>query len=362
MALGVGPGDEVITTPYSFFATVGAVLRLGARPVFVDIDPETCNLDPAALASKIGPRTKVILPVHLFGQSAEMGPILDIAQIRGIPVVEDAAQAIGAEYGTRRVGGLGSLGCFSFFPGKNLGAMGDAGLVVTRDESLAQAVRRLRKHGAGVKYYHEVVGGNFRLDPLQAAVLSVKLRYLDRWTAARQHNAACYRKLFASKGLSPECVRLPAERSGRHVYNQFVIRVRQRDALMAHLRMHGIGCEVYYPCPLHRQECVRRLGYGDPTRHPAENTAIAECRVPPGEETAISRCRVPGKFPQSESAARETLAIPIFPELREDELTEVVEAVASFFPRRRNAESDPARRHSLGRALKTQLASQGGCP
>jgi dTDP-4-amino-4,6-dideoxygalactose transaminase len=316
MALGVGPGDEVVTTPYSFFATAGAVVRLGARPVFVDIDADTFNLDPSGLEEKIGPRTKAILPVHLFGQSAAMGPIMEIAARRGIPVVEDAAQAIGTEYCGRRVGSLGILGCFSFFPSKNLGAMGDAGLVVTGSELLAEQLRLLRKHGAGKKYYHRRVGGNFRLDPIQAAVLAVKLPYLDGWTAARQGHADRYRELLAAARLVPEFIEIPPACGDRHIYNQFVIRARHRDALLRHLRKHEIGCEVYYPRPLHLQECFAHLGHRE------------------------------GDFPRSERAAAETLAIPVFPELREEELVEVVETIALFYRHgSRTTTPGPARRH-----------------
>jgi dTDP-4-amino-4,6-dideoxygalactose transaminase len=296
MAIGLQPGDEVITTPYTFFATAGSIARLGARPVFVDIDPQTYNLDPAKLETAITPRTRAIMPVHLFGQMADMDPILVVAERHDLYVIEDAAQAIGAEYKGRRAGSLGHLGCFSFFPSKNLGGFGDGGMVVTNDPDLADRVRLLRSHGARPKYYHKVVGGNFRLDALQAAVLRVKLKHLDAWTAVRQRNAERYRQLFTAAGVD---VGLPCDAGyGRHIYNQFVIRSRRRDALMAHLKAHGVGCEIYYPAPLHLQECFADLGY----------------KV--------------GDFPASEQAAQETLAIPIYPELSEAQQETVVRAVA----------------------------------
>ncbi len=304
MALGVGPGDEVVTTPYSFFATVGAIVRLGATPVFVDIEPATCNLDPALLADAVTPRTKAIVPVHLFGQCAEMDAILEVASRHGIAVVEDAAQAIGSEYHGRRAGTLGIAGCFSFFPSKNLGAMGDAGMVVTDDADLARRIAVLRNHGAQPKYYHPVVGGNFRLDPIQAAVLLVKLPHLDGWTAARQENARWYAEAFERSGLAPEEVApLGIRPQGRHIFNQFVVRTPRRDALMQHLRDRGIGCEIYYPQPFHRQECLAPYGF------PRDG------------------------FPHAESAADETLALPVFPELRPEERNEVLTEVCGFFGR-----------------------------
>ena len=304
MALDIGPGDEVITTPYSFFATAGRISRLGATPVFVDIDPQSYNLDPTKIEAAITKRTKAILPVHLYGQMAEMDPIMQIAQDRGLVVIEDAAQAIGAEYKGRRAGTVGHMGCFSFFPSKNLGAFGDGGMVTTNDPQLAEKLDILRKHGSKPKYYHKYVGGNFRLDALQAAVLRVKLPYLDGWTRARQENAARYRRIFVQAGLTDgdSPIILPTELpQRRHIYNQFVIRTAQRDALMAHLKKHQIGCEIYYPMPLHLQECFADLGYQM------------------------------GDLPHSESAAQETLAIPIFPELSATQQQTVVDVISDFF-------------------------------
>lgn len=311
MALDIKAGDDVITTPLSFFATVGVIVRLGARPVFVDIDPVTYNLDPSLLEAAITPRTRAILPVHLYGQCADMDPILEIATRRGLAVVEDAAQAIGSEYRDgRRAGSMGVAGCLSFFPSKNLGGLGDGGMVVTNDQILAERLRILRVHGAKPKYYHRMVGGNFRLDTLQAAVLNVKLGYLDRWTALRQQHAELYERLFEETGLVEQCsVRLPRavyKATGiahYHIYNQFVIGVSDRDQLQAHLKAKGIGTEVYYPVPLHRQECFNALGYHE------------------------------GDFPEAERASRELLALPIYPELKEDQQHYVVQMVREWFER-----------------------------
>jgi dTDP-4-amino-4,6-dideoxygalactose transaminase len=300
MALGVGPGDEVVTSTYSFFATAGAVVRRGARPVLVDIDPATFNMDPAALADAITARTKVVMPVHLFGLSADMDRILDEASRAGVAVVEDAAQAIGATYQSRPVGSLGAIGCFSFFPSKNLGAFGEAGLLTTRDGDIAARVRRLRNHGMEPKYYHQVVGGNFRMDALQAAVLRVKAPHLEAWTEARRVNAGRYRRLFAEAGLDGR-VALPHEPAGRrHIFNQFVIRTPERDQLKQHLEARGIGCEIYYPVPFHLQPCFADLGYRA------------------------------GDFPHAERAARESLAIPIYGELTIEQQRMVVAAIAEF--------------------------------
>ena len=311
MAEGIGPGDEVITTPYTFFATVGSVWRLGAKPVFVDIDAATCNIDPARIEQAVTPRTRVILPVHLFGCMASMDSIMDIAERHGLVVVEDAAQAIGAECRGRRAGSIGHYGCFSFYPSKNLPGAGDGGMVTTRDAARAQRVRRLRNHGMEPRYYHAVVGGNFRLDALQAAVVRAKLPHLDTWSEARRRNAARYDRLFEARGMVPDPVGLPRPphpvsapppaRPSRHVFNQYVIRVPRRDALMEHLKAHQIGCEVYYPVPLHRQACFRDMGHRE------------------------------GDFPGSEQAARETLAIPIYPELTEAAAGCVVDTIAAFY-------------------------------
>ena len=309
MALGVGPGDEVITTPYSFFATAGAVARLGAKPVLADIDPRSFNIDPGRIEKTVTQKTKAIIPVHLYGQSADMGPIMDIANRRKLAVIEDAAQAIGTEYNdSRRVGGLGTIGCFSFFPSKNLGCLGDGGMAVTNDPDLAERMRVLRVHGSKPKYYHTLIGGNFRLDTIQAAVLNVKLNYLDSWTKRRQENAERYEVLFRQSGLVQKSkVELPAavyRDSGvkhYHIYNQFVLRVERRDDLMAYLRQKEIGAEIYYPVPFHLQECFRYLGYKQ------------------------------GDFQESERAAGETVAIPIYPELTSAQQTEVVEGIAAFY-------------------------------
>jgi dTDP-4-amino-4,6-dideoxygalactose transaminase len=311
MALDIKSGDEVITTPLSFFATVGVIVRLGARPVFVDIDPVTYNLDPSRLEAAISPRTRAIMPVHLYGQCADMDPILEIATRCGLAVVEDAAQAIGSEYRNgHRAGSMGVAGCLSFFPSKNLGGLGDGGMVVTNDQTLAERLRILRVHGAKPKYYHRVVGGNFRLDTLQAAVLNVKLPHLDRWTALRQQHAELYEKLFRDAGLVDEKkVRLPkavykeAGIAHYHIYNQFVIGVSNRDQLQAHLKAKGIGTEVYYPVPLNRQECFNGLGYHE------------------------------GDFPEAERASRELLALAIYPELNEDQQHYVVQSVREWFER-----------------------------
>ncbi len=298
MAIDLQPGDEVITTPYTFFATAGSIARLGARPVFVDIDPLTYNIHPAGIEAAITERTRAIMPVHLFGQMADMDPIMEIAGRHHLYVIEDAAQAIGAEYKGRRAGSIGHLGCFSFFPSKNLGGFGDGGMVVTNDAELADKVRLLRGHGARPKYVHKVVGGNFRLDALQAAVLRVKLKYLDEWTAARRRNAERYRQLFAAAGVP---VGLPHDAGyGRHIYNQFVIRSGRRDALLAYLKAQQVGTEIYYPVPLHLQECFAGLGYRA------------------------------GDLPASEQAAQETLALPIYPELTDAVLATVVRAIAEF--------------------------------
>jgi len=298
MALGIGPGDEVITSTYSFFATAGCVVRVGARPVLVDIDPETFNLDPRAVEAAVTPRTKAIIPVHLFGQCADMDEIMAIAGKAGVPVIEDACQSIGATYKGRQAGSIGAAGCFSFFPSKNLGAFGDAGLVTATDEALGKRIRLLRGHGAEKRYYHQRVGGNFRIDELQSAVLRVKLPHLDAWTRGRQTNADRYRALFAEHKLDE--VKLPTAREDRsHIYNQFVIRTPKRDDVKAHLQAAGIGCEVYYPVPFHLQECFQDLGYR------------------------------PGAFPEAEAAANDSLALPIYGELTEAQQSEVVTAIAA---------------------------------
>jgi dTDP-4-amino-4,6-dideoxygalactose transaminase len=315
MAIDLKPGDEVITTPYTFFATAGAISRLGARPVFVDIDPLTYNIDPARIEAQITERTRAIMPVHLYGQMADMDPIMEIAGRRNLYVIEDAAQAIGSEYKGRRAGSIGHMGCFSFFPSKNLGGAGDGGMVTTNDAELAARVRMLRNHGYSPKYYNKVVGGNFRLDAIQAAVLRVKLNYLDQWTAARQRNAAIYRNLLTEAGLSVQPqenahgVILPVESSDvRHIYNQFIIRSNNRDHLISRLKERSIGTEIYYPVPMHLQECFAELGHKQ------------------------------GDFPASESAANETLALPIYPELTPEMLATVVAAIAESLSEQANAE------------------------
>ena len=300
MALGIGPADEVITSTFSFFATAGSIVRLGAVPRFVDIDPETFNLDPAAVARAVTPRTKAILPVHLYGLCADMDPLLAIAAEKKIPVIEDACQAIGAKYKGRPAGGLGTVAAFSFFPSKNLNAFGDAGLVTTNDAELAKKVKRLRVHGMEPKYHHSVIGGNFRMDALQAAILRVKAPHLASWTEARRANANRYATLFRDAGLTGH-IALPVEPPDRrHVFNQFVIRTARRDDLRAHLTASGIGTEVYYPVPLHLQPCFGYLGHRR------------------------------GAFPVAEAAAAESLALPIYAELTPAQQQTVVTAIAEF--------------------------------
>ena len=261
LALDIRPGDEVITTPFSFFATASTIARIGAKPVFVDIEPDSYNLDPTKIEAAITPRTKAIMPVHLYGQMAEMDAIMDIAQRHELSVIEDAAQAIGAEYKSRRAGSIGNFGSFSFYPSKNLGGIGDAGMLVTNDEKLAARAKSLRNHGSNVRYYHQELGGNFRLDGIQAAALRVKLKHLDAWTAARQSNANLYRQLCSENNKSFNAS-LPLEQPNRrHIYNQFVVRTANRDALIKELKSREIGSEIYYPLPLHLQKCFADLGY-----------------------------------------------------------------------------------------------------
>lgn len=300
MALDIKSGDEVITSAYSFIASAGAIARLGGTPVFVDIDLETYNIDAGRVRAAITPRTKAILPVHLFGLAADMDPILDAASWAGIPIVEDAAQAIGATYKNRALGGLGTFGCFSFFPSKNLGAFGDAGLVTTNDDALAWRARMLRVHGMEPKYYHSLIGGNFRMDALQAAILRVKAPHLLAWSNARRENAKRYGTLFRDAGLTDQ-VTLPVEPPARrHIFNQFVIRTARRDDLQAHLTERGIGTEIYYPVPLHLQPCFAYLGHRR------------------------------GGFPAAERAAAESLALPIYSELTATQQQIVVGAIAEF--------------------------------
>ena len=300
MALDIKAGDEVVTSTYSFFATAGSIARLGAKPVLVDIDETTFNLDPEQLSAAITPKTRAILPVHLFGLGADMDPILDIAARAYVPVIEDAAQAIGASYKSRLLGGLGAAGCFSFFPSKNLGAFGDAGLLTTNDDGLAKQAKLLRNHGMEPRYYHHIVGANFRMDALQAAVLRVKAPHLAEWTARRRANATRYRMLFRDAGLLDR-VTLPSEPPDRwHIFNQFVIRTADRDGLKAHLDERGIGTEIYYPVPFHMQPCFANLGYRR------------------------------GDFPRAERAATESLALPIYGELTAAQQEIVVAAIGDY--------------------------------
>ncbi|MCK4560423.1 MAG: aminotransferase class V-fold PLP-dependent enzyme [Calditrichia bacterium] len=302
MAIDLKPGDEVITTPFSFFATAGVIARLNAKPVFVDIQEDTYNLDPSKIESAISDKTKAIIPVHLFGQMAEMDPIMEIANKHKLFVIEDAAQAIGSEDEKGlRAGSVGHMGCFSFFPSKNLGGFGDAGMVVTNDEGLANKLIKLRVHGSEPKYYHQIVGGNFRIDALQAAILSIKLDYLDQWTESRQKNAREYIEKFKENGLEKD-LGLPGLKKGyRHIYNQFVLRSSKRDDLIKHLRDHNIGCEIYYPITVSDQECFAYLNYKK------------------------------GDFPVSEKAAEEVLAIPIYPELTQAQKSYIVETITGFY-------------------------------
>jgi len=296
MSLEIGPGDEVITTPFTFFATVGCIARVGARPVFVDIDPQTYNIDPALIEAAVTDKTKAIMPVHLFGQMADMDPIVEVARKGNLAVVEDAAQSITSTYKGRKAGSVGTAGCFSFFPSKNLGGIGDGGMVVTNDEVLYKRLVMMRNHGMDPKYYHKYVGANFRLDPIQAVALLVKLPHLDEWSQARRDNAAYYNEKFASTVvrtpyISPDC---------ETIYNQYCIRVPRRDEVVAHLHANGIGCEIYYPVPAHLQECFAYLGYKQ------------------------------GDFPESEKAAGEIMALPVYPELTDEMQDAVVEHILTF--------------------------------
>lgn len=308
MAADIGQQDAVVTTPYTFFATAGSIFRTGAKPIFVDIDPDTYNISPENLANAIDSMTgeelaklKAVMPVHLYGQCANMDPILKIAKEHNLFVIEDAAQAIGAECQGKRAGSMGDFGCFSFFPTKNLGAFGDGGMVTTCSDQFYDKLRTLRAHGSHPKYYHKLTGGNFRLDALQAAIVSVKLKYLDKWTKARRENARRYRELFANAELD-EIVKLPVEKEDRHIYNQFVISVKhKRNDLRLFLNDAGVGTEIYYPVPMHLQECFLALEYKK------------------------------GDFPVAEHAALHTLALPVYPELSDDQQSYVVEKIKAFY-------------------------------
>lgn len=298
----VGPGDEVITTPFTFFATVGAITRLGAVPIFVDIDPASFNIDQDAAVAAITDKTKAVIVVHLFGRWADCDKLSAACEQRGIALIEDAAQAIGCEDAQgRRAGSVGHYGAFSFFPSKNLGAFGDGGLIACRDEETAQRLRVLRNHGQSRTYFHDLVGGNFRLDALQAAILSVKLKHLESWHAGRRANAEKYPEAFEVAGVPSEMVTLPVAGPGRHIYNQLTLRAKRRDELLAYLRENGIGCAVYYPLCLHLQPCFAYLGHA------------------------------PGAFPLAEQASNEVISLPVFPELTADEIMEVALAIAGFY-------------------------------
>lgn len=296
MSLGLGPGDEVITTPFTFFATAGSITRTGARPVFVDIEPRTFNIDPGQIEKAITPRTRAIVPVHLFGQVCDMDPIMEIASQHGLSVIEDAAQSITATYKGRKAGSIGTVGCFSFFPSKNLGAAGDGGMIVTNDEKLYERLVIMRNHGAKPKYFHKYIGGNFRLDPLQAAILAVKLPHLDEWSAMRRNHAAYYDRRFLGSAIQTPVIHSDCI----SIYNQYVVRTAERDRLREHLKTSGIGTEVYYPRALHEQECFADLGYA------------------------------PGDFPAASAAADEVLALPIYPELTAEMLEAVANSVLAF--------------------------------
>lgn len=302
MGLDIKPGDEVITTTYSFFATAGCISRLNAIPVFVDIDPESFNIDPALIEEKITEKTKAIIPVHLYGQTADMDPILKIAKKHNIKVIEDAAQAIGSEYKDgKRAGSMGDMGCFSFFPSKNLGGFGDGGLITTNDDALFKKLTYLRNHGAHPKYYHKMIGGNFRLDALQAAVLNVKLKYLDSWTEGRQKNADFYDEGINKRGLD-KIIQTPKRLPGyRHIFNQYILQTKDRDELIKHLQNNYIGCEIYYPVAFNNQECFKYLGYKK------------------------------GDFPIAEKVADETLAIPIYPELTKEQKDYILDSMKNFY-------------------------------
>ncbi|MHC4115217.1 MAG: DegT/DnrJ/EryC1/StrS family aminotransferase [Planctomycetota bacterium] len=297
MSLDIGHGDEVITVPFTFFSTAGCIARTGAKPVFVDIDPKTYNINPSLIEAVVTERTKAIMPVHLFGQMADMDAIMDIAGKRNLAVIEDAAQSITSTYKSRKAGSIGAAGCFSFFPSKNLGGIGDGGMIVTNDEKLYERLYIMRNHGSRPKYYHKFVGGNFRLDPIQAAALLVKLPYLERWSEGRRRNAAYYDKKFAGTIVQTPFIREDC----RSIYNQYVIRLPRRDEVMSHLRENDIGCEIYYPVPMHLQECFGYLGYEE------------------------------GDFLESEKAAKEVLAVPIYPELTDEMKDYVAETILSFF-------------------------------